>query len=96
MKFNSTVAQLCTIAELRHARAPVETIARELYITADDFITWRMTMMEAASDEAARLQRPEPMPRREPAQRQARMTAARLFEAPERAGLVEEASKNRT
>jgi hypothetical protein len=82
MKFNPTVAQLCTIAELRHARAPVETIARELHIEVEAFIAWRRDMMAAAADEAARVQRPEPMPRREIPERQGRMTAARLFEMP--------------
>jgi hypothetical protein len=62
MTWKPTVAQLCTIAELRHARAPVETIARELHITAEDFIAWRQAMMAAAADDAARLQRPDPMP----------------------------------
>jgi hypothetical protein len=84
MIWRPTVAQLCTIAELRHARAPVESIARELHITAEDFIAWWQALMAAASDEAARLQRPEPEPlsRREPVERQAPMTAARLFEMP--------------
>jgi hypothetical protein len=82
MKFSPNVAQLCKIAELHHARAPVETIARELHITAEDFIAWRQAMMAAAADDAARLQRPEPVPRREPPERHARMTAARLFEMP--------------
>jgi hypothetical protein len=35
MTWNPTIAQLCKIAELRHARAPVETIARELHIEAE-------------------------------------------------------------
>jgi hypothetical protein len=62
MTWRPTVAQLCTIAELRHARAPIETIARELHIAAEDFIAWRQAMMAAASEEASRLQRPEPLP----------------------------------
>jgi hypothetical protein len=82
MSWNPTIAQLCLIAELRHARAPVETIARELHITAEDFIAWRQAMMAAASDEAARLRRQEPVPLREPPERPAQMTAARLFEMP--------------
>ena len=80
MKFNPTVAQLCTIAELRHARAPVADIAKALHIEAETFIAWRRDMMAAAADDAARLQSPEPLPRRELPERQARMTAARLFE----------------
>jgi hypothetical protein len=62
MTWNPTIAQLCKIAELRHARAPVETIARELHIEAECFIAWRQQCMLAASEETARLQRPEPMP----------------------------------
>ena len=72
MTWKPTVSQLCTIA----------TIARELHITAEDFIAWRQAMMAAASGEATRLRNPEPVPRREPQERQARMTAARLFEMP--------------
>ena len=83
MKFSPNVAQLCLIAELKHARAPVETIAREMHITAEDFIACRQQCMLAAADDAARLQRPKPMPRREPVEHQARMTVARLFERPD-------------
>jgi hypothetical protein len=82
MTWNPTISQLCLIAELKHARAPIETIARELHITAEDFIAWRQAMMAAASDEAARLRRQEPVPLREPPERPAQMTAARLFEMP--------------
>jgi hypothetical protein len=83
MTWKPTVAQLCLIAELKHARAPVETIARALHIEAETFIAWRRDMMAAASDEASRLQMPEPLPRREIPERQARMTVARLFDVPE-------------
>jgi hypothetical protein len=83
MTWNPTIAQLCTIAELKHARAPVESIARELHIEAECFIAWRQQCMLAAADESARLQRPEPVPRQEPVERRARMTVARLFEMPQ-------------
>jgi hypothetical protein len=83
MNFNPSVAQLCTIAELSHARAPVATIARELHIPAEDFIAWRQRCMKAAANESARLQRREPMPVAAPPEGHARMTAARLFEMPE-------------
>ena len=82
MTFRPTISQLETIAELSHARAPVADIAREPHITAHDFIEWRQAMMAAASDEAARLRRQEPVPLREPPERPAQMTAARLFEMP--------------
>jgi hypothetical protein len=81
--FKPTISQLCAISELSNARASIATIARELHITAEDFIAWRQQCMLAAADEAARLQSPEPLARREPVERQARMTAATLFEMPD-------------
>jgi hypothetical protein len=54
MKFNPTVAQLCTIAELLHAKAPVEAIAKAVKLSPRAFRAWQVRLKTAAAVEAAK------------------------------------------
>ena len=75
MKFNPTVAQLCTHRGIE-ARAGAGRDHRKgaAHNRRGFHRVEAACMLAAASDEAARLQGRNPMPRREPAERQARMT----------------------
>jgi hypothetical protein len=47
-----TIAQLCTIAELSHAKAPVEAIAKAVKLSPRAFRAWQARLKTAAAAEA--------------------------------------------
>jgi hypothetical protein len=49
-----TIAQLCTIAELSHARVPVEAIAKAVKLTPRAFRAWQDRLKTAAAVEASK------------------------------------------
>jgi hypothetical protein len=49
-----TITQLCTIAELSHARAPVEAIAKAVRLSPRAFRAWQARLKTAAAAEAAK------------------------------------------
>jgi hypothetical protein len=58
-----TIGQMEIIAQLSIARAPVETIARDVGLSPRAFRAWRQRCMNAAASEAAK---PAPLPPIEP------------------------------
>jgi hypothetical protein len=46
MKFSPNVAQLCLIAELSHAKAPVEAIAKAVKLSPRAFRAWQAWAVE--------------------------------------------------
>jgi hypothetical protein len=49
-----SVEQLCTIAELSHAKAPIEAIAKAVKLSPRAFKTWQARLKTAAAAEAAK------------------------------------------
>jgi hypothetical protein len=67
-----SVEQLCTIAELSNARAPLETIAKAVKLSPRGFRAWQDRLKTAAAAEAsnpAPLAPEEPKPDKSPAER---------------------------
>jgi hypothetical protein len=60
--FKPTRRDLETIAELTHARAPISAIAAAVGVPVDHLVAWRRRCANAAAADAARWQRPEPVP----------------------------------
>jgi hypothetical protein len=63
MTWRPSIAQLCTIAEMHHARAPLERIAESVGVSVDDFKAWRQRCMNVVVAEyASPMQAPPPKP----------------------------------
>jgi hypothetical protein len=87
MTWKPTLAQLETIADMSHARAPVAAMARAVGLSPEAFIDWRQRCMMALStafEEA--IANPEPKPV-VAAPVSPRIVAERAFERPDEEGL---------
>jgi hypothetical protein len=52
--FKPTIAQLCTIAELSHAKVPIEAIAKAVKLSPRAFKDWKARLANAVANEAAK------------------------------------------
>jgi hypothetical protein len=62
MTWKPTLAQLETIADMSHARAPVAAMAAAVGLSPEAFIAWRRRSLAAVRAEEARHAKPEPIP----------------------------------
>jgi hypothetical protein len=86
MTWKPTLAQLETIADMSHARAPVAAMASAVGLSPEAFIAWRRRLLVAVRVEEAAEAPPYAMPDK-PAVSEApaipRIVADRVFERPE-------------
>jgi hypothetical protein len=61
MTWKPTLAQLETIADMSHARAPVAAMASAVVLSPEAFIAWRRRSLAAVRAEEARHAKPEPV-----------------------------------